>query len=113
MHLVADPDSNDATVSQVSGNSPRQQWQLHSYLDLPQRMNLDAALYHVGGLAEQSVPSYNRLDLRLGWKPRKDVELSLAAQNLTAGRHPEFSSGSGQLSSEVPRSVYGKVTWRF
>lgn len=113
MRLVADPESNDASVPQVSGNSPRQQWQLHSYLDLPQRMNLDAALYHVGALADQGVPSYTRLDLRLGWKPRKDVELSLAAQNLTSARHPEFSSGSGQLSSEVPRGVYGKAVWRF
>lgn len=111
--LVADSDSNDASVSQVAGGSPRQQWQLHSHLDLPHRVNLDAALYYVGGLTGQSVPSYTRLDLRLGWRPRKDLELSLAAQNLTARRHPEFSSGSGQLGSEVPRSVVGRVVWQF
>lgn len=113
IHLVADPDSNDATVSQVSGDSSRQQWQLHSYLDFSHHLNLDAALYHVGALPDQNVPSYTRLDLRLGWQPRKDVELSLAAQNLSARRHPEFSSGSGQLGSEVPRSVVGRIVWRY
>ncbi len=113
MYLVTDPDSNDATVSQVSGNSPRQQWQLHSYLNLPRNVSLDTAIYYVCGLTSQTIPAYTRLDLRLGWQPRKDVELSLAAQNLTDNHYSEFSAGSGQLSSEVPRSVYGKITWRF
>jgi iron complex outermembrane receptor protein len=113
MHLVTDPDSNDATVPQVSGNSPRQQWQLHSYLNLRRNVSLDTAIYYVSGLTGQTIPAYTRLDLRLGWQPRQDVELSLAVQNLTDDSHPEFSAGSGELSSEVPRGIYGKITWRF
>lgn len=113
MHLINDPGGNDTSVPLISGNSPQHQWQLHSYLDLPHNVNLDTALYYVGDLAAQGMPSYTRLDIRLGWKLYKDLELSLAGQNLMDNQHPEFSASSGQLSSEVPRTVYGKVTWRF
>jgi len=55
------------------------------------------------------------VDARLGWRPRPGLELSVAAQNLFDDRHPEFAS-EGNLNihtTESPRSVYGKVTWRF
>ena len=113
MHMTTDTGGNDASVPLVAGSNPRQQWQLHSYLDLPRNLSLDAAVYYVSSLPSQAVPAYTRLDLRLGWKPLKDMELSLAAQNLTGNHHPEFGSSIAQLGSQVPRTVYGKVTLRF
>jgi len=114
MHLVADAGSTDTSLVSLEGSSPRQQWQLHSLLDLPYQLNLDAALYHVSELPAQGVPAYTRLDLRLGWQPRKDMELSVAAQNLTNSRHLEFAgSPIAQIGSQVPRAVYGKVTLKF
>lgn len=110
-----DPTSGDM-VSQAAmeGGSPGHQVQILSRLDLPNRFELDASLYYVGKLPDLGVPAYIRLDVRLGWRPRKDVELSLTAQNLTDNRHAEFAvDSSGTRGGEVPRSVYGKITWRF
>lgn len=110
-----DPGSGDTTSQAVmEGGNPSHQVQILSRLDLPNRLELDASLYYVGKLPDLGVPAYTRLDVRLGWRPRKDVELSLTAQNLTDNRHAEFAvDSSGTRGGEVPRSVYGKITWRF
>ena len=36
-------------------------------------------LYYVDAIKAQQVPSYFRLDLRLGWHPTENLELSLQA----------------------------------
>jgi iron complex outermembrane receptor protein len=87
--------------------------QIRSSLDLPGRVEFDAAIYAVGGLSNQKVPSYTRLDLRLGWQPVKALGLSVAAQNLLKDRHPEYGSGEGVTATQVERSAYGKITWGF
>jgi len=68
---------------------------------------------YVDSLPSQNVAAYTRLDLRWGWRPRRDLELSLAARNLLDSRHPEFVTFEGPRTSEVPRSIYGGATWRF
>jgi iron complex outermembrane receptor protein len=50
----------------------------------------------------------------LAWRPIKNLELSLVGQNLIHAHHLEFNrSFINEAQSEVDRSVYGKVTWRF
>lgn len=111
LHL--EPGSGDVAVRDIPGNSPRQQWQLHSWLDLSHDLELDGGLYYVDGLPTQGVAAYTRLDVRLGWKPAKDLELALTGQNLTSRRHQEFGSSPSQTGSQVPRSIYGGAIWRF
>ncbi|MBH0203918.1 MAG: TonB-dependent receptor [Nitrospira sp.] len=60
------------------------------------------------------VPSYLTLDLRLGWRPTKQLELSLVGQNLLDSHRPEFREPIlTSAPTEIQRSIYGKVTWRF
>jgi len=97
-----------------AGDSPRNQFQLHSYFSLPQNLEFDTGLYFVSSLCAQSVPSYARVDTRLGWRPSQRLEFSLGLQNLLQPRHVEFISPSewGQ-HAQVGRSAYAKITWRF
>lgn len=97
-----------------AGDSPRNQFQLHSYLSLPRNFEFDTSLYYVSPLSAQFVPAYTRLDTRLGWRPSQRLEFSLGLQNLLQPRHVEFISPSewGQ-HAQVPRSAYGKIAWRF
>ena len=97
-----------------AGDSPRNQFQVHSYLSLPRNLEFDTGLYYVSALSAQFVPGYTRLDTRLGWRPSGRVEFSLGLQNLLQPRHVEFISPSewGQ-HAQVGRSAYGKITWRF
>jgi iron complex outermembrane receptor protein len=102
-------------VPRLEGSSPKHQLHLHSYLDLPGRLQFDTGFYYVDRLAAFGIPSYLRADVRLGWRPTAKLELSLGAENLLDNRHPEFSEASGgsRTVAEVGRSVYGKITWRF
>ncbi len=94
-------------------SSPHYQVQLRSYLDLPGRMELDAALYHVGGLPTGLVPAYTRVDVRLGWKATDRLTLSFSAQNLLHSRHQEFAPVVLAAPTEVPRTFYFTATAGF
>jgi iron complex outermembrane receptor protein len=104
--------SQDDKSEGAEGQSPRHQFQLHSFLTLPRNFELDTSLYHVSTRVTDSIPSYTRLDARLAWHVRENIELSAVMQNLLDGHHPEFS-GIGSLTSEPKRGAYGKLTWHF
>ncbi len=54
------------------------------------------------------------MDVRLGWRPTRNLELSLVGQNLLANHHAEFRPSSiATQATEVERSVYGRITLRF
>ena len=102
------------------GRSPQQQASLHSSWDITRSVNLDATLRYVDRLRSVApvpdIPSYVELDLRLAWRPRPNLELSVVGLNLLDSSHPEFLPGAfGLLGQprEIPRSIYGMVTWRF
>ena len=102
-----------AVLNQGGEDSPSRQVHLRSYLDLSRTLQIDAAVYYAGSLAALGIPGYTRLDTRLGWRPTRDVEFSLGLQNLLNDRHAEFLSEVLVRKTEIGRSAYGKVAWRF
>ncbi|MBF0627210.1 MAG: TonB-dependent receptor [Magnetococcales bacterium] len=112
MNLELTAGSTDTTTLATAGDSPRHQWQLHSFLDLPHDLEFDAALYHVTRLPHPAIPAVTRLDLRLGWRATPALNLSLTAQNLLDDRHPEFT-GTSITASEVPRALLARMDWNF
>lgn len=60
-----------------------------------------------------NIDSYVTLDIRLGWKPYKTVELSVTGQNLLDGSHLESVGEAFVTPTEIPRGVYGKIAWEF
>jgi iron complex outermembrane receptor protein len=108
-----------AATAAFEGQSPSQQFQIRSYLDLPCHLGFNGAIYFIDrslspsptGLDE--IPAYARVDLGLVWGPRKWLEVGLWGQNLQQSEHIEFSSQQTPALTEIPRSVLGKVTVRF
>ncbi|HEU5453027.1 MAG TPA: TonB-dependent receptor [Terriglobales bacterium] len=91
---------------------PHHQFQVHSLLSLPRRVEVDSHLYFVGAQPEMAIRRYTRFDVRLGWTSNEHLEWSLVGQNLLDSAHPEFSTGNS-APIEVRRSVFAKMTWRF
>ncbi|MGI9627077.1 MAG: TonB-dependent receptor plug domain-containing protein [Longimicrobiales bacterium] len=112
LDVGTDPGSTDITSQNQEGDTPEHQFFLLSRMSLPWNFELDSSLYWVDRLKSQNVPSYTRFDVRVGWHATEHLEFSLVGQNLTSGRHMEFENGLFTLSTQVPRSVYGMVTWR-
>ncbi|MSU63398.1 MAG: TonB-dependent receptor [Pedosphaera sp.] len=104
-----------ANTEDAEDESPHHQFQFRSTFDLPKNFEFNASLRYVDRLATYNQPGYLALDLQLGWHPQKNVELSFGVRNLLDDRHPEFSPDSfvPTQQTEVPRSFYGKITFRF
>ncbi len=92
-------------------NDPDYQWQLRSSFDLPRGFQFDLQLRHVDALPNPQVPAYTELDLRVAWLVGDALELAVAGRNLLHERHPEYADAATR--SEIDRSVYGQVRWRF
>jgi iron complex outermembrane receptor protein len=91
--------------------SPRNQVVLRSTYDFSARLSVDAQLRYVDTI--QGVPSYITADLRLAYRITDQLEFSLVGQNLLDDQHPEQGPFYLTTPTEVPRSFYGKLTWRF
>jgi iron complex outermembrane receptor protein len=111
-------DFGDEIVSILA--TPEHQLSLRSSLDLGHGWELNGAAYYVDriqtlpqGTATISVPSYVRLDAGLVWRPTPNLELSVWGQNLLDDGHPEFASYKSSAVVQIPRTVYGGLTWRF
>jgi iron complex outermembrane receptor protein len=113
MKVVRDPVSQDSQVELTPGNSPKHQFQIRSLLNLRRNLDWDSSLSYIGRLDSLGIPSYTRLDTRLAWRIGEFVELSVAGQNLLSPRHREFVDTTGINPTQVERSVFGKITWRF
>ncbi len=116
LHISAQPraDSRDAFGGTISGFSARHHFQVSSVLNLRSNVEWNATLRYVSRLAAPNVPSYVGADTTLRWEPRDDLEVSITGQNLLSPGHVEFVDlTSILLPSQVQRSVFGKITWRF
>jgi len=60
-----------------------------------------------------SIKPYVTLDLRVAWRPHKNIELSLVGQNLLAQTHLEYLNENQTLPTTIDRGMYGKISWGF
>jgi iron complex outermembrane receptor protein len=105
------------TIALMQGTSPENQFSLRSSMDLPGGVTFDTALRYVDQLAYFQISSYFELDARLAWEINDHWQMALVGQNLLHDQHAEFgptyvSTQAGQIT-EIPRSIYLKVTCRF
>jgi len=110
-HVSIKSGGSDLNRGRAEGNDPEHQLVFQSIFDLPWHFEFDCNFRWVDALDSPAVPSYGTFDLRLGWKPTPHLEFSIVGQNLWDDQHPEF--GPVLTRQEIPRSVYGKVIWRF
>jgi iron complex outermembrane receptor protein len=110
--LELKPGSNaTASVAEAEGSNPSRQWMLRSSFDLPRQMELDITARYVSELPLPTVPSYLALDMRWGWRPRPDVEVSITGQNLIGPPHGEFTAEATRTA--FSRAVFLECLIRF
>lgn len=106
-------DQPDPFGFSFAGKTPINQINLRSSFDLSNNVEFDTMLYFVDNLDRLAIPQYTRLDTRLAWQPLDSLELSIVGQNLLDNQHKEFTGFLYQSQSQIPRSVYGNITWKF
>lgn len=112
VQLSTDEDSDDIWSEAWEDESPHHQFSLRSSTDLTRELGLDVWTRYVGN--SLNTDSYISISARLGWKLRRNLEVSIVGQNLLDNHHPEFIPDFYDAwPTEVERSVYGKVSWHF
>lgn len=113
MRLFAER-SLSATSANAKGVNPAHQASIRSLMSLPYTTELDVWVRYVDRLPAVQIPAYTTMDVRVGWKPTRRIELSLVGQNLLDRRRPEFrESIVSFVPTEIQRAAYAKVTWRW
>jgi len=102
----------------LNGSTPHNQVYLRSSWDLGQNLQFDLIGRYVDQInfsnAFGSVPSYFVMDLRLGWQPTKNLEVSFVGQNLLDSHHLEsLDPVTGVIPTQVPSGFYGMLTWKY
>lgn len=98
------------------GTDPHNQVYLRSSWDIGHDLEFDLIGRYVDNLPDLDVPAYLSMDLRLAWRPRKHLEMTVVGQNLLQNQHLEFNSSAGEPSTEsieVPRGVYGTIAYQY
>jgi iron complex outermembrane receptor protein len=114
LHLDVDHDEPNGLTVHTDGRDPSHQLSLRSSFDLGEDWELDVWGRYVSELPERGVDGYFTFDMRLGWRPADGIELAIVGQNLADSEHLEFTPELIDTTpTEVPRSVYGKVTVSF
>jgi iron complex outermembrane receptor protein len=125
LNLHKEAGSTDPLNEQQEEDSPEHQVGVRSLMDLPHNIEFDTGLRYVSALdfrrrfvaapgEDLSIPGYVVADVRIGWRPNYNWEISVVGQNLFERRHQEFApSFLGTQETLVETSVYGKVTFRY
>jgi iron complex outermembrane receptor protein len=105
----------NSSLNPTGGNTPHHQGSLRSLMTLPFQVEFDSWIRVADNLPASNIAGYVELDLRLGWKPIPNIDLSLVGQNLLDNHHPETSRSPllATQPTEVQRSIYGRITWRY
>jgi iron complex outermembrane receptor protein len=107
------PIFNSGNLNQLSLFSS---WNLQNNFSLDawgRYVNFDGEINTLSSFGNVKIDPYFNLSLRLGWRPRKDLELSLVGANLLDGNHLEYVQEAYTFPVEVDRSLYGQVKWAF
>ncbi len=97
-------DTDEVVVDEYS---PRELFNLRSYYDLTDELELDIGVYMVNGLSENfDIAEYWRGDVRLGYKPSETVEISVGVQGFDDPVRNEFDSFDGRR-----RQFYFTLDW--
>lgn len=110
MELDLDVDaSSTATASEDGENQhPHNQVHLRSYHDLSEEWELDASVWYVDNLG-QTIDSYVRTDLRLGWQPNDNMRVSFGLNGLFHDDEQEFGAAEFGEYYGAQTAAYVKI----
>lgn len=111
---TGDADTSIDSSDRFEGLTPRHQGSLRSQFDLTPEVELDFWFRTQSGLTESGVAGYVDMDVRLGWRPRADLELSITGRNLLQGQRQDFNQSIyPSPPGQVERSVFGQIEFKF
>lgn len=101
----------DLFFENLKESTPEHQASLNSRIDLPFDLELDTTLYYFSHMYD--TPAHLRTDIRLGWLPDDQWEISIKGENIFDSEYREYDPNFGVIASQVPRSWFAQVKYYF
>jgi iron complex outermembrane receptor protein len=120
--LKVEADSLSSNLAEITEFvSPQHQFSIQSAININKDLQLNLWARYVDTLkasrdirfSDMTVDEYLTLDANVVWRPMEKLELMLVGQNLLNSSHLEYVSEFSTPLTEIERSVYGKLTYRF
>ena len=114
-----DDSLDDISVPTLEGSAPEHAISLRSSMDFSRDWTFDLWVSWTDKLrrtslsVENETPAFTSVNARLAWSPTDEFEFWLSAQNLLDKRHVEFTAENLIPLTEVERSVYAGIRWKF
>jgi iron complex outermembrane receptor protein len=102
---------NDESETEAPLDIANHRVHLRSYLNVTEHVDFDVMLFYVDETGK--VDDYAILDVRVEWRPVKNVALSLLVTNLPDNTHVEGRTDSTRANTVREPAAIGKLTWRF
>lgn len=103
----------DPSVAGLIGNTPPEEYKLHASWRPFEHWSVDLVGRHTGPLSEASVPAYDGLNARVGWKIRPEWEVEVVGDDLLRPTHLEISNEFiGTAVRPIARSFFVRLTYR-
>jgi len=112
-NINMDIDSANTTFVTSTAKTPKNQFGISAYVNLPKNVQFNNHLYYNHKIQNGDIPSYYRWDSNIKWKVKDNFEVSIAGQNLNDAEHPEFTGFTYTNQSNIGRSVYLKLNYYF
>jgi iron complex outermembrane receptor protein len=109
--LLVKSNSQDLNNGTAESDDPRHQFLIQSNIAFTSKVELGTVLRYIDKLTKPYVREYAEMDVKIGWKLNKIVELIIVGQNLLNNNHAEFIPSS-PAPRNIERSIYGKITFR-
>ncbi len=115
--MVAGFDGSSPTI-----NSPENQAAIRTFIDFTENWQSNLWLRYVDHFTGRNtvdtksaiaIPSQFYFDANLVYKPKKNMEIMLAGQNLLKSSQLQYVSELITPPTEIQRVIYAKVTWSF
>ena len=93
---------------------PHHQILISAGLNITSQVQINLTGRYVDEIGDQRIAAYYGFDVHLIWQPVSNLELSFVGRNLLDSEHMEFNERTVETQpTEVKRSIYGKLSWRF
>jgi iron complex outermembrane receptor protein len=100
-----------------ANSSPVHQGKVESFFNLTKTIQLDTLVLASSSVlspgSSHLLPPHTRVDVRLGWRVARTVEISISGQDLLSARHLELAPEVFTLPTDTVRGYYLKTTWHF
>ena len=94
------------------GNDPRHTVKARSSYRFGDDVDFDVDWRYVSSLSYlTTVPSYSATDVRVAWRVKPNLELSIRGTNVFDPHHVEFDEHG--FPAEIPRATYAQVRWSY